>query len=91
MAKQEETVWRECRTSTPSMPSVKVVLRNRTPSWQRHGEGSASVEFQLNVNVGWLSVYTTEYGEKSSRTTIVTINQDSARELYALLKERFGG
>ncbi len=69
-------------------PSVRINVRNHVPHWKVYGDRcTASVEFNLCVREGnvWLSMDTEERAEKSSKRTMLTLNEASTRALYALL------
>lgn len=61
------------------------------PHWKAYGSGHASVEFDLNPQAGWLAIDTEEFSEggKSSKRTMVTLEEEGARALHTLLSERF--
>lgn len=61
------------------------------PSWQRTGEGRWSLEALVSpavVDVLWVPLFAAELGEKSSRQTIITLDDADTRALYELLRNR---
>ncbi len=71
---------------TIAATSFRVV---KTPHWQSYGDGAALVRFEgtiagIGPDVHWLSIDTTESGEKSSKRTMVTLDRPQIERLRDL-------
>lgn len=72
-----------------NLPVLHVLIEDRRPSWQLHGTGFAEIRLDTCKGRPWLTIDVLESGEKSSRRTIVTINEESNRKLFAMLSSVF--
>lgn len=75
-------------------PKLAINLPEHCAHWKVGDNGHASVDFVLYRKPGdppVLSIDTTEWteGAKSSKRTMVTINEESTRALYDLLRTRY--
>lgn len=72
---------------------LRIHDNDHTPSWKRSGGGTATLTVSAHVAPGntWISLNTGEFGEKSSRETMLTIHDDAARALYEYLRTKFEG
>jgi hypothetical protein len=69
--------------------TLTFIESNRKASWETHGSGHAGATFSVHDKAGWLSIVSTEYGSKTSRTTCQLLKEPAARALYAMLHEQF--
>ena len=80
--------------------SMRVIKRDHNPHWKRplpaSAHGRACVELVLgDYNNGMqLSIdteesYQNDEGRKFAKRTIVYLNEEAVRQLYAILRERF--
>lgn len=62
-----------------------------TPHWQTPGhEGSMSLRLMGSTRAKWLDLDTAEYGEKSSKRTMVVLHEDEVRALRDLCNKILG-
>jgi len=60
----------------------RIFFADHTPSWVRPpAKGTASLELGGHTGRPWLTISLAEYGEKSAKTTMVTLDVDSIRAL----------
>lgn len=59
----------------------------KTPHWLKYGKGHAGLELTGHTEAGWVSVDASEYGDKSGKRTLFTLDAESVRELHAFLGE----
>ena len=58
-----------------------IALPGSRPSWQTSGDGYAEVHYIGHTEARWFTVSILESGEKSSKTTMATLNQRQVHEL----------
>jgi len=73
---------------------LQIRVSDHTPHWSICGDGHAT----MNVTMGkpkdsgwWFSVDTEEHGQKSSKRTMITLNQESTLALRDYITHRMGG
>jgi ribosomal protein L39E len=81
---------------TQSHKPARLVVRDNehVPHWVRAGRGLALIEFDVPDRADvpqWLSIDTEERGERSSKRTMVTLDEPAMRALYQHLKQRLEG
>lgn len=79
------------RTMAGPVKSLRLWWKDHRPHWKAYGSGHATATFAMHEAADWLEIDTEEFSEggKSSKRTMVTLHNDEARALHALLSERF--
>ena len=63
------------------------VDRDVTPHWMRPGnKGHASLRVRTHIGNKYLDLHTTEFGNKSAKTTMITLSAEDGRKFYDWLK-----
>lgn len=84
------------RTARGPLRTLRVHHAEHTPANKRKGQVKAHADLRATVHIGagWLELHATEYveGHNGMRRNMVwlTLEEEEARALYALLRERFG-
>jgi hypothetical protein len=80
----------DARTDGP-LHHLTIYVQGHVPHWKTFGPGAAKVEFTTHDNAGWISMDTTEWTEdhKSSKRTMLTLDEASGRQLFERLKAMY--
>lgn len=74
-----------------SILKQEIAQTNVTPHWQTPGhEGSMSLRLMGSTRAKWLDLDTVEYGEKSSKRTMIVLHEDEVRALRDLCSKILG-
>ena len=72
---------------------LHILFPEHTPHWRRPGQdthATASLQITTHDEAKWVSLDTQEHGDRSSKRTMITLDEASGRALYNRLKELYG-
>lgn len=97
----QTTTRKDSNNALAPVRSIKTAIRHHRPHWMRFADekrGWASIKFTLgDYNTGLhLSIdahesYEHDSGRDSTKRVMLQLDEDAARQLYAILHERFNG
>lgn len=66
---------------------LRIFFQEHTPHWKRYGAGHACLDITTHDTARWVSLDATEHSEggKSSKRTMLTLDEDSGRALLRQL------
>lgn len=70
---------------------LTIAFQGHLPHWKTFGEGHARIEIMTHDHAGWISLDAQEWsqGGKTSKRTMLTLDEAGGRQLYERLKAMY--